>query len=453
MIKALLKILFLLMGFCLPLSLWSDIISTPSKSAILQLLEIKQRQQQTTLIFTLKNSSEPKMFSLENPNRLVIDFPQAKPSSTLPKEIHTNGLIQHIRLGKGPDGTGNLRLVLDLAAKSEYVFLIDQNPKAGQEIVTVILTKVGTSESSKKTEAKLAYHESLDIDELEQEIQASKTRQAAQKIAPLATGQADLIQPLNQGQYASIKNSPLKKVVIEIDPGHGGKDSGAIGPDRDMEKTVVLAISKKLQTDLMQIPGIDPRLTRKGDYFLTLRQRINLARRDNASMFMAIHADAFNETATGASVFALSEHGASSEMARWLADRENTSELSGINIKTKDRELKSVLLDMSQTATIEDSLRLGKNLLNSLRNLTNLHSNKVEQAGFVVLKSPDIPSVLVETGFISNPREEKLLTDPEYQARIAKALAFGITHYFQANPPPGSLFEMEYQAAPSTAAN
>jgi N-acetylmuramoyl-L-alanine amidase len=231
-----------------------------------------------------------------------------------------------------------------------------------------------------------------------------------------------------------------------LDPGHGGKDSGAIGPNKTMEKMVVLSISKKLQNLLNQEPGIDARMTRKGDYFISLRQRLNIARKNRAQLFVAIHADAFNNnTASGASVFALSEHGATSEAARWLAERENTSELSGIDLKVKDRELKLVLLDMSQTATIDDSLQLGHSMLVALAKLTRLHTNRVEQAGFVVLKSPDIPSVLVETGFISNPSEEKLLVASPYQDRIARALEQGIASYFKQNPPPDSWFEMQFK--------
>lgn len=423
--------------------LWPD--AHPVASAKLQMIEIKQRQTQTILIFTLQKNTSPNFFTLENPDRLVMDLPSTRASSVLPKDIKSNGLIQRVRLGNGPSGPGNLRLVMDLAAKMQYIYLIDQNTKKNIQTITVILTKIGEMQKPATEEPTPAYHEALDLADLEKQTQSEKTQKAVQNIGSLSTGQADLIQSSKKTNYTAVQNSPLKKVIVMIDPGHGGKDSGAIGPNRDMEKTVVLSISKKLQALLNQDSGIDARLTRKGDYFVTLRNRLNIARHNHAQMFMAIHADAFNDTAEGASVFALSQHGATSEAARWLAERENTSELSGINIKTTDKELKSVLIDMSQTATIQDSLSLGNALLASLKPLTPLHSVRVEQAGFVVLKSPDIPSVLVETGFISNPKEEKLLTSKDYQNRLAAALSQGILNYFKKNPPPGSLFEMQYK--------
>ncbi len=425
-------------------SLLSDPLLAAAK---LKMLEIKQRQDQTILILTLQNAVQPNFFMLNNPERLVLDLPNTRASSALPKDIHSNGLIQRIRLGAGPKGPGNLRLVTDLAAPMQYIYLMDQEEKTATETITIILRKQGGEAAvlPKQKETKLPYEEPLDLEELERQSQPSKSREISQSIAPLSMGQADLLQPAQQ-KYASIKQSPLKKVIIMLDPGHGGKDSGAIGPNKTMEKMVVLSISKKLQNLLNQEPGIDARMTRKGDYFISLRQRLNIARKNRAQLFVAIHADAFNnDTASGASVFALSEHGATSEAARWLAERENTSELSGIDLKIKDRELKSVLLDMSQTATIDDSLQLGHSMLVALAKLTRLHTNRVEQAGFVVLKSPDIPSVLVETGFISNPSEEKLLVASPYQDRIARALEQGIASYFKQNPPPDSWFEMQFK--------
>ena len=230
----------------------------------------------------------------------------------------------------------------------------------------------------------------------------------------------------------------LRDIVVVIDPGHGGKDPGAIGRRGTREKNVVLAVAKALQTAISKTKGFRAVLTRKGDYFLTLRERLDIAHRHKADMFIAIHADAYKDNKShGVSIFALSQSGATSEAARWLAEKENASEL-GNTLADKNAQLKSVLIDLAQTATVSASLELGSILLRKLANIADLHSRRIEQAAFVVLKAPDIPSLLVETGFISAPKEEKRLNDPKYQQKIAAGLAQGITAYFQNRPPQGT---------------
>lgn len=228
--------------------------------------------------------------------------------------------------------------------------------------------------------------------------------------------------------------TPSKRVfTVVIDAGHGGKDPGARGKRGTEEKQIVLAIAKKLAYAINQEPNMRAVMTRKGDYFVPLVDRLKLARKGEADLFVAIHADAyFNNNAAGASVYALSQRGASSVAARWLAERENHSELDGVELNTlKDQSpmLRSVLIDLAQTATARDSLRLGSNVLDALEQMTALHYAHVERAPFLVLKSPDIPSILVETGFISNPSEEEQLGNPAYQAKIAQALRQGIAQY------------------------
>lgn len=227
------------------------------------------------------------------------------------------------------------------------------------------------------------------------------------------------------------------KIIVVIDPGHGGKDPGASGPRNTKEKNVVLDISREIQRDINQQPGFKALLTRSGDYYITLRQRLQIARKDKGDLFVAIHADAYmNNDATGASVFALSQSGATSEAAHWLANNENYSELGGVqDFGDKSYLVRSVLLDLSQTVTISQSLQVGYVLLSALKHVTTLHHNIVEQARFMVLKSPDIPSLLVETGFITNPREEDRLNSPGYQQKLASALAAGIIAYFREHPP------------------
>jgi N-acetylmuramoyl-L-alanine amidase len=226
-------------------------------------------------------------------------------------------------------------------------------------------------------------------------------------------------------------------ITIAIDPGHGGEDPGAIGARGSKEKQVVLAIAKRLKEKIENVPYMRPYLTRDGDYFVPLGVRVQKARQVQADLFVSIHADAFIQpNAKGASVFALSQQGASSTAARWMANKENASDLiGGINIKTKDAQVANLLLDMSTTAQIKDSMQVAQAILQQIGGFAPLHKGKVEQAGFAVLKAPDIPSILVETAFISNPEEEARLNDEAYQDRIADAILKGIKDYFAKNPP------------------
>jgi N-acetylmuramoyl-L-alanine amidase len=226
-------------------------------------------------------------------------------------------------------------------------------------------------------------------------------------------------------------------VVVAIDPGHGGEDPGATGPSGLREKDVVLAIARQLRDRINVNPGMRAMLTRDADFFVPLHERVKKARRVQADLFVSIHADAFmNPDARGASVFALSEHGATSSAARWMANRENASDLvGGTNLHARDETVLRTLLDMSTTAQIKDSLKLGDEVLGQISRVGKLHKGSVEQASFAVLKAPDIPSILVESAFISNPGEETKLRDPEYRAQLVEALATGIQRYFARNPP------------------
>ena len=226
-------------------------------------------------------------------------------------------------------------------------------------------------------------------------------------------------------------------VTVVIDPGHGGEDPGAIGRRGTYEKDVTLSVARHLKAKIDAEPNMRSLLTRDADFFIPLQQRVAKARRVRADLFVSIHADAFiKSTARGSSVFVLSENGATSSAARWLAQRENAADLiGGVNLDVKDPHLARTLLDLSQTATINDSLKLGKSVLAELGNINTLHKAHVEQAGFAVRKAPDIPSILVETAFISNPDEEKRLTNGAYQDKMAEAILRGIKRYFAKNPP------------------
>jgi N-acetylmuramoyl-L-alanine amidase len=228
-----------------------------------------------------------------------------------------------------------------------------------------------------------------------------------------------------------------RMITIALDPGHGGEDPGATGRAGSKEKDVVLAIAKRLKAKIEQQPNMRVMLTRDADYFVPLNVRVQKARNVQADLFVSVHADAFVETtARGSSVFILSEKGASSSAARWLANKENAADLiGGVNISVHDKQLASVLLDLSTTAQINDSLKLAKVVLGEIGGINRLHKGAVEQAGFAVLKAPDIPSILIETAFISNPEEEARLTDDDYQDEMAEAVMKGIKKYFSKNPP------------------
>jgi N-acetylmuramoyl-L-alanine amidase len=231
-----------------------------------------------------------------------------------------------------------------------------------------------------------------------------------------------------------------RPVVIAIDAGHGGEDPGAVGPSGTHEKDVVMQIARRLERLVQQEPGMEPFMIRTGDYFVALRERVQRAREARADLFISIHADAFHDPrARGASVYTLSERGASSEAAQWLADRENAADLiGGVKLSDKDDTVASVLMDLSQSASISASLDLGDRLLERMNPQLRMHKDEVMQAGFAVLKAPDIPSILMESAFISNPREEQLLRQREYQERIARTVLAGIRDYFWDNPVPGT---------------
>lgn len=235
----------------------------------------------------------------------------------------------------------------------------------------------------------------------------------------------------------SLKDAAERLVIVALDPGHGGEDPGAIGPTGLKEKDVVLQIALQLRDRLHQVRGLRVMMTRDADFFVPLHERVRKARRVQADLFVSIHADAFMQpSARGASVFALSTSGASSATARWMANRENAADaVGGVNVAAKDPQVLQALLDMSTSAQIKDSLKLGSEVLSRLGQVGTLHKRQVEQAGFAVLKAPDVPSILVETAFISNPTEEARLRDPQYQAELVEALFTGIRRYFARNPP------------------
>ena len=277
---------------------------------------------------------------------------------------------------------------------------------------------------------------------------APSTASAATGTAIAATPGAPAATPAASPALAALTPPPAptaserqrveRLIIVALDPGHGGEDPGAIGPTGLREKDVVLAVALALRNRLNAVPGMRVMMTRDADFFVPLHERVRKARRVQADLFVSIHADAFyRREARGASVFALSTRGATSSAARWMAQRENQADqVGGVNIaQVRDRQVLSAMLDMSTTAQINDSLKLGQEVLTRIGRVGRLHKPRVEQAGFAVLKAPDIPSILVETAFISNPEEEALLRDPAFRAQLVDALATGIKRYFERNPP------------------
>uniref|UniRef100_UPI00404807AC N-acetylmuramoyl-L-alanine amidase n=1 Tax=Polynucleobacter sp. TaxID=2029855 RepID=UPI00404807AC len=370
---------------------------------------------------------------LSNPDRLVLDVQGMELNSAL-KDIvakvkPNDPYVSQIRVGQFQ--AGMVRLVFDLkepikpqlftldpVAEYQYRMVLDLYPTTLPDPLMELVKS-----SARKENALEKANEEVDL-----------IAQFATKPRP---AEAPVAQAIPQAKDKTTPAKYQRLITIAIDPGHGGEDPGAIGARGSKEKNVVLSIAKRLHDKIEAEAYMRPFLTRDGDYFVPLHVRVQKARRVQADLFVSIHADAWVQPhAKGASVFALSQRGASSSMARWMANKENSSDLiGGINIKTQDRQVANLLLDMSTTAQIKDSLQVGNSILKHIGGFAALHKPQVEQASFAVLKAPDVPSILVETAFISNPQEEARLNDEAYQDRIAEAILRGIKDYFSKNPP------------------
>lgn len=366
-------------------------------TAHIESIDVGAHQDYTRVTFDLSGPVDHKIFTLKNPNRVVLDVDHAQLNAKLPAGA---GVIADLRSGRHGHG---VRIVFDLTARGvpRSFFL----PAHGSQAARLVVDVYGKQ--------------------------------------PVTPTPVAISMP---GQTAQPRD-----IVIAVDAGHGGFDPGAHGPDGLLEKDVTLAISKKLAALINAVPGMHAILTRKDDRYLKLRQRTEIARKAHADLFVSIHCNASRDNdAYGGAVFALSQHGATSEAARWLANRENDADkLGGVSLSNKPPMLASVLLDLSQTATISASLKVARDVLKQMGQLEPLHRSKVEQAAFVVLKSPDIPSILVETAFISNPHQEHLLASSRYQEKMATAVLNGVMSYFENQPPPGTLLAEHHGQFPS----
>lgn len=352
----------------------------------------------TRVVFDLSGAIEHSVLQLDNPTRVVVDINDVKLKGALNDLPLENTPIERVRSGirKGND----LRIVFDLRAKvTPKSFALDPNERTGHRLVLDLFDDA--VDNTKQPETEDLTPATKSVDEL--------------------AGRRD--------------------IIIAIDAGHGGEDPGASGPKKLREKDVVLKIARKLHARLAKTPGFKPVMIRDGDYYVSLAGRRDLARKAQADLFVSIHADAFNQaSANGASVYVLSTRGATSTAAQYLADRENAADLvGGVRLSDKDDVLAGVLTDLSMTATLDTSLSLGRDVLEEVDKIAKLHKRKVEQAGFAVLKSPDIPSILVETGFISNPGEAQKLATGAYQDKMARAMQMGIQDWFTTHPPAGTL--------------
>lgn len=366
------------------------VISSSGYAADVTGLRVWADPEKTRAVLDLGGKAEYTLFALKNPDRVVIDLKGGDLKVPLTLDRDTAGPVRTVRHGQPTSDT--LRVVMDLSEAVELKsFLLAPTNQYGHRLV---------------------------VDMYDRTHQPGKP--SVKTLASLQGGSRD--------------------VVIAIDAGHGGEDPGAIGKYKTREKDVVLQIAKRLKKAIDAEPGMRAVLTRTGDYYIPLRNRFEKARQNRADLFVSIHADAFhNRNVRGSSVFVLSQRGASSEMARLLAQGENAADLvGGVSLNDKDDLLTSVLLDLSQSATIQASDKVAGEILSSLNIAGKVHKPHVGRANFMVLKSPDVPSVLVETAFISNPTEEKRLTQLEFQNNMARAIARGVKNYFYGSPPPGT---------------
>ena len=384
-------------------------------------------QDYTRLTLESKQPIRYNLFSLKNPERLVIDLEDVEINAALNELVGKIGnddpYIKSVRVGRFKPGV--VRLVLDLKAQVKpQLFSLNPVAEYGHRLVLDVYPLVA-------------------IDPLmalalrgENVVIASAPAAASTVVeTPVIATKPIIAEPARPAPLARTELSN-RILLVAVDAGHGGEDPGARGRRGTHEKDVTLSIARRLKAQIDETPGMRAILIRDGDYFIPLGGRVEKARKAHADLFVSIHADAFvRSNAHGSSVFALSEHGATSASANWLAKKENEADLiGGVNLSVKDPYLARTLLDLSQTATISDSMKLAKHVLKELGGINTLHRGRVEQAGFAVLKSPDTPSILVETAFISNPTEELRLKDDAYQDKLAHAILGGVKRYFSQSP-------------------
>ena len=451
-------------------------------AADLQSIRLIEDDAGTRIELALAGEAQYKYFTLQNPERLVLDLQASRlvPGFQVPAPT---GIVANVRTGKPTAGTlrvvfelgravparsriekegSQSRLVLELGGRRPPIAVSEAPSDALEETIAhlpkVELPTARTLVIAPVAEASSAAAPLQAAPEFESQPQPQNPSQSQSQsqLQSLSSNSSPSVQPAAPRAPArtvqDLIGSGQRKLVVAIDAGHGGKDPGALGPSGVREKAVTLAVARELARQIDADPGMRAVLIRDGDRFVALKERYMKARSAQADLFISIHADASpNDTASGASVYVLSTRGASSQAARWLANQENAADLvGGVSLDHKDHNLAAVLLDLSQSATMRASDDIANQVLGSLKNVGKAHKPSIERANFVVLRSPDVPSMLIETGFITNPSEEKRLNDPGYRTRLATAIAEGVRRYFSDQAPPGSWYASREDLRPAS---
>lgn len=390
----------------------SVVVSGMAAPVTVNSVRIWAAPENTRVVFDLTGPIEHRVSTLEKPSRFVIDLTSASLKSSLPQPVNADRFVSKMRISSQD---GGLRVVLDLKKQAQLrSFQLSPNEKYSHRLV-------------------------VDITDIESVPPAQTVTQPPLPQPEVATKAArpETVAPQQD-------RNPPREIVVAVDAGHGGDDPGSIGPSGTHEKLISLSIAKKLAAKINRVHGMRAVLIRDGDYFISLRDRIRKARQHKADLFVSVHADSFKDPkVSGSSVYVLSQRGASSEHAKWLAARENAADLiGGVKLEDKDDVLASVLLDLSQTASLEASIDVAERVLGGLKEIGNLHKKRVESAAFAVLKSPDIPSVLIETAYISNPKEEKKLLSASFQDTLTSAILNGLVDYFRLQAPENTIMAM-----------
>lgn len=430
----------------LPLLIVLSLLAPWVQAVELRDVRVWDGPESTRVVFDLQGGTTHKFFTLDNPNRVVIDIAEARRAPGLELESLGRGVVKSVRTGPRD---GGLRVVLDLAAEvNPKSFGLEPNGTYGHRLIFDLFPKQAVAPAALPTDAAPA-----------EIVAAAPPAPAAPVAKPKPVPDAPATKPEppkeNRAEVRKVPAAPrdTKPIIIAIDAGHGGEDPGALGKTHGLrEKDVTLRIAKKLAALVDATPGYKAVMTRKGDYFMPLRARTAAARKAQADLFVSIHANSLPTTRDirGASVYVVSERGATSEHAKTLANLENAADMvGGVDLHAQHDEVASVLLDISQTAVREASFDLGSRLLESLGSVNRLQKSDVQQAGFAVLKAPDIPSVLVETAFLSHPEDERLLAQNEFQDALATSLFAGIKGYFGLYRPQQQMVYAEPQSTPA----
>lgn len=424
------------------------LLALPSWAADVRAVRVSQGATGTRAEIQLDRDAQYTIINLDNPRRLVVDFKDSAVSSELPMPYGA-GLVRGVR--SGTPEPGSARLVFDLRGDTVAIrphmesnangrVLVIEWPDDGDGDARPVATTQGTPETTNSQPVR---------------VEQPPVQQPVVERPPVVIAPPPNTTPTAQAPVRTVadvaRRGGGRPLLIAIDAGHGGQDTGAHGASGSLEKNITLQVAKELARQVNATPGMKAYLTRDSDFFIPLTRRYQMARQHKADMFVAIHADAFTDpSASGSSVWVLSRRGQTSQAARWLADQENAADLvGGVRLRDKDNTLASVLLDLSQSATQRASEEIAAQVLRGLADLGKTHRGEIDRANFVVLRSPDVPSMLVETAFISNPGEERKLNNPDYQRELARAVLNGIHTYFRRQPPPGTQYAAMYMGAGS----